>query len=238
MACALLMAQQEQQRRHNRTKTRSGDSITTRTTGWKRSKPIVLERSCLHSDRPENHKTAPRQRPVPVEPAGHAATSASKTIRLFLSPHLGLRHRSVPLAGEKQEQHPAAITRTQHDRLEGEPRLPLVLSALPNWRVCSLAAGPACCLSAHVSLYDSSSGVPGDHPLVLSARQLARCAHLVRAPPCRLPPGRCLAVRCTVAVAADAARRAAAFTRCGYYQFHFQNLLAGWSSGCQARYQG
>ncbi len=132
------------------------------------SKPIVLERSCLYSDRPENHKTAPRQRPVPVEPARHAATSASKTIRLFLSPHLGLRHRSVPLAGEKQEQHTAAITRTQHDRLEGEPRLPLVLSALPNWRVRSLAAGPACCLPAHVSLYDSSSGVPGDHPLVLS----------------------------------------------------------------------
>lgn len=222
MACALLMAQQEQQRRHNRTKTRSGDSITTRTTGWKRSKPIVLERSCLHSDRPENHKTAPRQRPVPVEHARHAAASASKTIRLFLSPHLGLRHRSVPLAGEKQEQHTAAITRTQHD---------LVLSALPNWRARSLAAGLACCLPVHVSLYDSSSGLPGDHPLVLSARQLARCAHLVRAPPCRLPPGRCLAVRCTVAVAADAARRAAAFTRCGYYQFHFQNLLAGWSSG-------
>ncbi len=106
----------------------------------------------------------------------------------------------MPLAGEKQEQHTAAITRTQHDRLEGKPQSPPCAVALPNWRARSLAAGLACCLPVHVSLYDSSSGLPGDSPLVLSARQLARCAHLVRAPPCRLPPGRCLAVRCTVAV--------------------------------------
>ncbi|CAD5378172.1 hypothetical protein OF001_U290031 [Pseudomonas sp. OF001] len=104
---ALLLAQQKQERGTNRIKTRRNGSNTTRTTGWRRNKLILLERSCptgFSPDRPENDKTAPRQRPAPVRPARVAATSASKGIRLFLSPVLGLQPDHDVRTGDRQEQ--------------------------------------------------------------------------------------------------------------------------------------
>ena len=79
---------------------------------------------CGILDRTENHKTAPRQRPAPVEPVRVAAISASKGIRLFLMSRPGTASDSRPAGLPTKTTGPQVQQEQSTTDLKGEPMAP------------------------------------------------------------------------------------------------------------------
>lgn len=158
----LYSAQQEQERSNHTTRTRRNGSDTTRTTGWRRDKLILLERMCPSRDRPENDKTAPRQRPAPAAQGMISVQSNPFVLRV---PAWDLRPRPEPAGNDKNNKRTPQNNNTARSELRGA-QAPLVLCGLPTGPVRSPSSRP---------VLESAPIMPGTFPLPPHPVFLAPC---------------------------------------------------------------